>query len=185
MYNMSKKQKIPQHIKEEVWRLYGSPLCWCCQQEPISAKNKHFGHIESEHHGGSVSLDNLRPICQHCNTRMGTKHMYEFMIQEGYPIRDVAIILRTKQDKFHVLQNKHVYYIPTQHGYDCAIGINSLFCKHPYLARLDINKLFIGSQVSGVMFYFVSNPKYSKWIRHQQLMPEMMQIERELTLTTT
>lgn len=38
----------------------------------------HCGHIVSEFNGGETTLDNLRPICSSCNSRMGTTNWNEF-----------------------------------------------------------------------------------------------------------
>ena len=185
---MSKKRKIPQHIKEEVWRLYGSSLCWCCQQEPISAKNKHFGHIIAETNGGTETLDNLRPVCQNCNLRMGTRNMYDFMIANAYPIRNIAIIerlIRSKHIKLQRLKGKLVFFIPMHKGspkYDCAIGTKSLLQKHPYLKPINLKKLFTCSTIEDIHFYFITNNTYCNYVKYKQQQIDMKQIERELII---
>ena len=182
-----RKETIPQYVKEETWRLYGGSLCWCCQHSPISAKNKHFGHIIAESNGGEVTIDNLRPICQNCNLRMGTMNMYDFMIKNSYPIRDIAIIeriLKKNTINFLRLKNKNVFYIPTTNkgNYDCAIGVKSLFEKHPYLQQLDLTKLFTSSVVKKIHFHFVKSIKYCNYIKYQQQTVKMKLIEKELML---
>ena len=37
------------------------------------------GHIVAEANGGDTIVSNLKPICQNCNSSMGTKNMKEFM----------------------------------------------------------------------------------------------------------
>ena len=37
------------------------------------------GHIIAEANGGKVIVSNLKPICQNCNSSMGTKNMDDFM----------------------------------------------------------------------------------------------------------
>jgi len=41
----------------------------------------HCGHIVSHANGGSMHIDNLRPICASCNLSMGTQNMNEFRQQ--------------------------------------------------------------------------------------------------------
>jgi hypothetical protein len=182
----TRKQHIPQHVREEVWRLYGASVCWCCQQEPISSKSKHLGHIQAEAHGGRPVIENLRPVCQHCNLRMGTTNMYDFMIQQGYPIRDISMIQRILGKKTHVLQRlrgRLVFFIPEQRtgAYQCAIGTRSLLEKYPFLREVALDKLFEMSEIQGIRFLFVSHIRYSRWIRHMQERPEMHRIYQELT----
>lgn len=186
MNTVKKKQYIPQHVREEVWRLYGSSLCWCCQQEPISSKNKHLGHIQAETNGGQPTIDNLRPICQNCNLRMGTLNMFDFMIQQGYPIRDIAMIQRVFNKKHlpaHKLRDKPVFFIHTKQGYSCSIGTKSLFQKYPFLQSVSLEKLFSGSFIKEVQFLFVSKLNYSLWIQHMIEKPKMFQIYQELKLS--
>ena len=37
------------------------------------------GHIIAEANGGELIVSNLKPICQNCNSSMGTKNMDDFM----------------------------------------------------------------------------------------------------------
>lgn len=39
----------------------------------------HCGHVISEKNNGEITVDNLRPICQNCNSSMGTTDMDEFI----------------------------------------------------------------------------------------------------------
>ena len=57
--------------------------CFCCKVETISKANFECGHVQSEHEGGDVTIDNLRPICSLCNKSMGTRNMTEFMQEFG------------------------------------------------------------------------------------------------------
>lgn len=78
-----KKLPIPKHIKTLVWGKYignETPLskCMSCKHETIDIRNFHCGHVLAEANGGSMLLDNLRPICAPCNGSMGTMGMNEF-----------------------------------------------------------------------------------------------------------
>jgi hypothetical protein len=78
-----KKQRIPHTLKKKVWdnkygMAIGRAICDCCGITPIQQMSFHCGHIESEARGGKTEVDNLIPICQSCNSSMGTKNYYEF-----------------------------------------------------------------------------------------------------------
>jgi hypothetical protein len=81
------KEKIPATVKNSLWRKYFGEningVCQCCKVEPISIKNFDCGHIVSEKNGGSVTIDNLKPICRLCNSSMGTMNMQEFVNKYG------------------------------------------------------------------------------------------------------
>ena len=78
-----KKKSIPLVLKRRLWDKYfgeqnGIALCPCCKLTQISTFSFHCGHIISERMGGSLILDNLIPLCQSCNSSMGTKSYNEF-----------------------------------------------------------------------------------------------------------
>jgi 5-methylcytosine-specific restriction endonuclease McrA len=79
------KKKIPAALKRLVWNKYigetiGNAMCLCCNCTTINQLSFHCGHIISESNGGEMILSNLKPICQNCNSSMGTKNMDEFML---------------------------------------------------------------------------------------------------------
>jgi len=80
------KKKIPisaamkklvwnKHIGEEI----GKSKCLCCKSSYITQLSFHCGHIVAESKGGATIVSNLMPICQNCNSSMGTKNMNDFM----------------------------------------------------------------------------------------------------------
>ena len=78
------KEKIPKAVRNSVWRIYFknkiTGLCQCCKIEKISYASFHSGHIKSERgENGTVSLENLRPVCMMCNLSMGQMNMDEFI----------------------------------------------------------------------------------------------------------
>lgn len=78
------KNKIPKKIKELTWNEYigiekGVSPCFCCGVTQISQMNFHCGHCVSEANGGSLEVDNMRPICSGCNGSMGSKNMNDFI----------------------------------------------------------------------------------------------------------
>ncbi len=83
------KDKIPKPLRAKVWAQYigekiGSARCFCCELTEITMMNFHCGHVIAEHNGGEVNLDNLRPVCQSCNSSMGTMNMFEFIEKYGF-----------------------------------------------------------------------------------------------------
>ena len=80
----NKKQPISSTIKRLVWNKYigeviGKSKCTCCFVTDITQLSFHCGHIIAEANGGETTVSNLKPICQNCNSSMGTKDMNKFM----------------------------------------------------------------------------------------------------------
>jgi hypothetical protein len=85
----TKKKSIPKQRKKEVWNEYigeehGVSFCYCCRKEKITQHTFQAGHIIAEAKGGSIALNNLRPICAGCNQSMGTENMRTY-IETYYP----------------------------------------------------------------------------------------------------
>jgi hypothetical protein len=53
-------------------------MCTCCEKTPIKNIEFHCGHVIAEANGGTMQIDNLRPICAGCNLSMGTQDMNDF-----------------------------------------------------------------------------------------------------------
>jgi hypothetical protein len=78
-----KKAKIPHTLKIKCWNTYigetvGKTKCLCCNNIDITQHNFHCGHVIAECNGGTLNIDNLRPICNVCNNSMGTIHLEHF-----------------------------------------------------------------------------------------------------------
>ena len=78
------KKKISSTIKKLVWNIHigenvGKSKCTCCKSTDITQMSFHCGHIVAESKGGKTIVSNLAPLCQNCNSSMGTKNMKEFM----------------------------------------------------------------------------------------------------------
>ena len=82
----SLRPKIPSNIRQEIWKNNcGKSIegeCFCCLDE-INIHKFEAGHIKPYHHGGSDTVDNLRPICSSCNKSMTTLHMYEYILKHN------------------------------------------------------------------------------------------------------
>jgi hypothetical protein len=82
--NKSNKKKISATLKRLVWNTnigeeIGKTKCLCCKSTDISQMSFHCGHVIAEANGGELIVSNLKPICQNCNSSMGTKNMNDFM----------------------------------------------------------------------------------------------------------
>ena len=91
-----KKKKISPEMRERVWIHYvGDKIknvkCFCCHKKRITPFTYHdtfqAGHIISEYNGGSISIDNLLPICRDCNMTMGTENWDDYVRRNGFHLR--------------------------------------------------------------------------------------------------
>ena len=78
-----KKQKIPPIKKQEIWEYWKGNVsksnCHCCRKITIYSNSYHCGHVIAESNGGTLDIENLRPICQSCNSSMNNKNMIDYM----------------------------------------------------------------------------------------------------------
>lgn len=81
-HKKKKKKKIPSGLRKACWDAHSNGqyqmVCMCCQRNTITPFDFHCGHVVAEAVGGSLSMDNLRPICGRCNIDMGTEDMCVF-----------------------------------------------------------------------------------------------------------
>ena len=80
----TKKKSISATIKKLVWNTnigedIGKAKCLCCKSTDITQLSFNCGHIIAEANGGETIVSNLKPICQNCNSSMGTKNMNDLM----------------------------------------------------------------------------------------------------------
>ena len=74
------KKKIPAALREQVWILYCGDrhfkqkchVAWC--DNTITPFNFETGHNVPESKGGTLDIDNLRPLCSRCNKSMGDNY---------------------------------------------------------------------------------------------------------------
>ena len=79
-----KKKPISATVKRLVWNInigedIGKAKCMCCKTTEITQMSFNCGHVLAEANDGETIVSNLKPICQNCNSSMGTKNMNEFM----------------------------------------------------------------------------------------------------------
>jgi hypothetical protein len=83
IYSAKPKKRLKQWNRDDIWLYHNGPhlekvKCPCCQIRVISRDSFSAGHIQAESRGGSSQIDNIIPICDDCNGRMGPTHMYWF-----------------------------------------------------------------------------------------------------------
>ena len=76
---MTRKATIPKALREQVWiQVFGrifEKKCyikWC--QNTINVFDFHMGHDIPESKGGTLTIDNLKPICARCNLSMSDNY---------------------------------------------------------------------------------------------------------------
>lgn len=79
----TRKKSIPKMLRKKVWSTYNknakSAVCYCCELNKFDYMDPwECGHVISEHNGGTLNIDNLRPICGSCNKSMGIQDMNEY-----------------------------------------------------------------------------------------------------------
>lgn len=84
-----KKENVPKPLKKQIWNKYvgveeGESICQCCKSQIIDKNDFSCGHIIAEKNGGTLDLENIRPICKSCNSSMGTTDMRAFMKKYGF-----------------------------------------------------------------------------------------------------
>ena len=73
------KETIPKRIRELVWTTNNSEtfstkcfVTWC--ENKVNVFNFQVGHDIPESKGGTLDIDNLKPICSNCNLSMGNRY---------------------------------------------------------------------------------------------------------------
>ena len=81
-YLAKPKKRLRPWFRDDIWLHYNASLkeakCPCCELRVISREAFSAGHIQAESRGGVSSIENIIPICDECNGRMGSLHMFWF-----------------------------------------------------------------------------------------------------------
>lgn len=86
-----KKQNIPKAIREQCWiQSFGEIfnhscyINWC--ENEINVFDFHVGHDKPESKGGTLDINNLKPICARCNLSMSSNYtIQEWNNLNGHP----------------------------------------------------------------------------------------------------
>lgn len=76
-------RRIPPQLRRLVWEKYMKKPdktygpCFVCNNI-IHLLQFECGHVISHSEGGSLTVENLRPICGSCNKSMGTQNLYDY-----------------------------------------------------------------------------------------------------------
>jgi 5-methylcytosine-specific restriction endonuclease McrA len=77
-----RKETIPRALREQVWIHTAGrrfevkcPVQWC--KNTINVFDFHVGHNIPESKGGTLALQNLKPICSRCNLSMSSNYTIE------------------------------------------------------------------------------------------------------------
>lgn len=76
------RMHIPYIIRDQVWKKC-NPMsgelgtCFTCCND-LYFRDMECGHIKAHALGGDISIDNLMPICKHCNKDMGIMNLFEY-----------------------------------------------------------------------------------------------------------
>ena len=75
-----RKKTIPKRVRELVWKTNIGEnfkgkcyISWCDNILTVMSA-WHVGHNNPESKGGSIDINNLKPICSECNLGMGNRH---------------------------------------------------------------------------------------------------------------
>ena len=80
---VKKNSKIPNSRRIATWNAHigitvGQAKCMCCEHNLITQHKFTCGHIVSRADGGTIEIENLRPVCDDCNNDMGNENMRTF-----------------------------------------------------------------------------------------------------------
>lgn len=77
-----KKANIPKAVREQCWlatngKVYENKcyVDWC--ENIIDVFNYHVGHDKPESEGGTLDINNIKPICARCNLSMSDNYTIE------------------------------------------------------------------------------------------------------------
>jgi 5-methylcytosine-specific restriction endonuclease McrA len=83
--SLRESRQPPRKRRGEVWAAhFGTSTkgaCYCCKKHLDVFDTWETGHIIAHSRGGTIAVDNLRPVCGPCNTSMGDENMDEFMLR--------------------------------------------------------------------------------------------------------
>ena len=130
MSNKKKRKSISSYLKRDVWFKYignrAKSKCFCCKKNEIFfcsglEKTWQAGHIISHNNGGLAEINNLHPICKHCNKNMNDEnwddyvnrhkdlnHSWDWNIENYYKKYEKGIIWWQSLYRMHLSRVKNI-----------------------------------------------------------------------------
>ena len=109
-HHIKTKEQIPKRIRELVWTTYNGEVftskcyvSWCTNN--INVFSFQTGHDIPESKGGTLDIDNLKPICGSCNLSMGNKYSITEWSKLITPISIIPIIPKIINDTLDTSNN--------------------------------------------------------------------------------
>ena len=88
-----RKQTIPKAVREQCWiASFGKVFehkCyvdWC--ENIINPFDYHVGHDQPESKGGTLDINNIKPICARCNLSMSDNYTIQEWIKLSAPVKE-------------------------------------------------------------------------------------------------
>ena len=129
---MGKSDKIPLAVRQAVWNTHigvehGISPCFMGCGTIISQAAFHCGHVIAKSKGGPTTIQNLRPICQRCNTSMGNIDMYDFCREYGFSkskltYKDHQQLLKQPKEEITIVE-KQQCQANTIKGDRCSLSV--------------------------------------------------------------
>ena len=101
-----KKATIPPKLKDKLWDTYchdkAEAKCYCCREQIITSNSFAAGHVIAESNKGDLNINNIRPICNSCNSSMGTTNLFKYM-REKY-MDSFTVAMRQESINIYILE---------------------------------------------------------------------------------
>lgn len=140
------KKPIGDQIKRDIWDMYVGNIvqdvCYCCRNNKIYASSFAAGHVVPEIAGGSLDIENLRPICTTCNSSMGSTNLFVWLEQKRFTgwyralkRESVAVyIYFAKQGKYS-FDDFYTNYVNWLRQYKGCEPLNKIEVKHSVIGK--------------------------------------------------
>jgi len=129
------KETIPKRIRELVWTTYNGEIfshkcyvSWC--NNNINVFNFQVGHDIPESKGGTLAIDNLKPICGNCNLSMSNK----YSITEWSKLINVDSLIKLQENNIDHKPNCNPIPMPIPETDVKKTFINSMLNRLPTLS---------------------------------------------------
>jgi len=143
------KETIPKRVRELVWTTYNGEtfthkcyVSWC--DNNINVFNFQVGHDIPESKGGTIDIDNLKPICASCNLSMSNK----YSITEWSKLINIDSLIKMQENK---TENKNY-----------NINTNKNPIPEPDIKKTFINRMLNKLPTLGLVSFVLHSYKFIK-----------------------